>query len=223
MNPSEFHRKLSKEDDYSILIRLPILTLSSWLFQGMLYMDQTEKHFKLLLDVLLFICLYIIINSLSEFSNYIVFLASILIAHTLNWVFNGQIFVLLKNLKLIKNDSYRFFQYVDDLQSRIENEQSIQSAATYGSLSRNSLKETSDLDVRIIRKSGTLNGIKACFFVLLERSRGLISRFPIDIFVLDSTDSLGKLNDDEPPIILYNSDNTILEFYKNKVVKFWKL
>lgn len=183
-------------------------------------MDKTEKLFKIITDICLISFIFFPLNYYYPWTTGV--LIAIFFAHTINWIINGQIFVVFKNLKLVENDHITFREYIDEMQSRIKGESSIQSAAAFGSLSRDSLKGTSDLDVRIIRKPGALNGIRACFFVLLERSRGLYSRFPIDIFVLDSLDPLGKLNSDEIPIILYDPDKALANYYEMKEVKFWK-
>ncbi|MGI6078833.1 MAG: hypothetical protein ACOYCB_11885 [Fastidiosipilaceae bacterium] len=184
-------------------------------------MDKTEKAFKIFTDVCLIFSIYYLVNYSCPWT--ISILVAVFLGHTINWIINGQIFVVFKNLKLIKNDHDTFREYIDEIQSRIKGEPSIQSAAAFGSLSRESLKETSDLDVRIIRKPGVLNGIRACVFVLLERSRGLYSGFPIDIFVLDSLDSLENLNDDEIPVILCDSDNTLMNFYGMRVFEVLEL
>jgi len=196
---SELYKRLAKKDEFSAYIRVPLLTFSSWIFQGILYMDTTERVFKILFDVSLFFPAYFVFrlhsNALAS-----VFMAFIL-AHTLNWIFNGQIFVLLKNLRLTKTEAERFTEYLDDLKKRISRERSILATAAFGSLSRSELKETSDLDIRIIRKKGLINGFRACSFVLVERSRAFFNKFPLDIYVSDTIDHLSKL--DENPTVIY--------------------
>lgn len=218
MNVSEFHKRLVKENRFPPYVKMPILIFSSWLFQGILYMDTTEKVFKILLDVLSFIPLYFVFRVYFYASSST--LIAVMLAHTLNWIFNGQLFVLLKNLKLTKTESKRFIQYLNDLKKRIEKENSILAAAAFGSLSREQLKETSDLDVRIIRKKGLINALRACLFVLLERMGSFFNKFPLDIYVLDGFKSLSKLN--EQPILLHDSKSMLKEYYRNKGVLLWK-
>lgn len=215
MDISEFHKRLAK-DGFPLYVKVPILTFSSWLFQGILYMDTTEKLFKILIDILFFMPIYFVLRSYCLLSVSV----AIVLAHTINWIFNGQLFVLLKNLKLTKTKSECFIQYLNELKKRIEKENSILAAAAFGSLSREQLKEISDLDVRIIRKRGVVYGLRACFFVLLERSRAFFNKFPLDIYVLDSFKSLTKLN--EQPILLHDSKSMLKEYYRNKEVLIWK-
>jgi len=216
-----YFREIAKTDKYPFLFRFLVLMLSSWLFQGILYMDKTEKLFKIFTDVFLVTCIFFLLNHHYPWVTNA--LIAVSLGHTINWIINGQICVVCKNLKLLNNDLITFRGYVNEIQLRIKKEPSIEAAAVFGSLSRESLRETSDLDIRILRKSGMLNGIRACIFVLFERSRGLYSRFPIDIFALDSPEQLDKLDSDEVPIILYDPDKTLAHFYGIDGVIMWKL
>jgi hypothetical protein len=49
-----------------------------------------------------------------------------------------------------------------------------------------------------------MNGIRAAWFLLKERTRALFSKFPLDMYVLDSERSLRdrRLKADEQPVLL---------------------
>lgn len=204
MNLSKFHKRLAKKDEFPMYIRVPLLTLSSWLFQGILYMDTTERVFKILLDVLFFFPLYLAFRP--HGSPLLGILIAFILAHTLNWIFNGQIPVLLKNLRLIKTEYERFEKYLDTLKKKVEKNDSILYAAAFGSLSRGELKGTSDLDVRLIRKPGFINGLRACIFIMKERSWATFNKFPLDIYVGDSMEFLKKMREDERAQIIKNTN-----------------
>lgn len=189
---SRLHYNLAK-GNYPLYIKAPIILLSNWLFQGILYMDRTEKVFKLALDALFTITLVLLGVNIT---------ASIVISHTLNWIFNGHIFAVFKNLKLMKTSKEKFDAYIENLRKKVENESSIVWAGVYGSLVRGEFKETSDLDVRLIRKPGFINGVRACVFVMKERSWATFNRFPLDIYVGDSFKFLDKICKEEIPIII---------------------
>lgn len=196
MRISKIHHNLAK-GSYPIYIKAPTLILSSWLFQGILYMDRTEKVFKLSLDALF-------TGMLMLFGVNVV--TSIIISHTLNWVLNGHIFVVFKNLKLIKTPHGKVDAYIGRLRRKVENEPSIIWAGVYGSLVRGEFKETSDLDVRLIRKPGFINGVRACIFVMRERAWATFHKFPLDIYVGDSFMFLENMSKEESPIILMSGD-----------------
>jgi L-malate glycosyltransferase len=186
-------------------IKILMVTGINWTFQSLLYMDKTEKAFKLLLDLILLIIFYIPLNGfLSPILSLII---SFIMAHTINWIFNGHVFALLKTFGIIKTEPEKFTDYINNLKIRSSKEDSILLVAMFGSISRNELKETSDLDIRIIRKKGFINGIKTGLFVMLERSKSFFKRFPLDIYVLDDIRGLKKF--DENPNIIYVNENRL--------------
>jgi len=157
-------------------------------------MDRTEKVFKLTLEVL-FTAMLVLLG--------INIVPSIIISHTLNWIVNGHIFVVFKNLKLIKTPKEKFDAYIERLRKEVENEPSIIWAGIYGSLVRGEFKETSDLDIRLIRKPGFINGVRACIFAMKERTWAMFNRFPLDIYVGDSFEFLEKMNKNEKPLAIH--------------------
>lgn len=200
MNLHELQRKLVKENKYPSYVKVPVLLFSSWLFQGILYMDTTERNFKILLDILIFLPLFILFNQ--YFNAISSILIAIMMAHTINWIFNGHIFGLLRVFGVTKTKHEVFIQYLDDLKKRSSNEDVINLVAVIGSLSREERKESSDLDIRIIRKKGFKNGLRASLFVMSERTKAFFNKFPIDIYLLDDYDKLSELG--EPPVIIYS-------------------
>lgn len=70
--------------------------------------------------------------------------------------------------------------------------------ASSGSRERQAWKLGSDLDARLIRHAAFINGVRAVWFLLRERSRALIHWFPLDMYLFDSEASLKtKLRIDE--------------------------
>lgn len=214
MTLSELHKRLAKTDEFPGYVKVPALTSSSWLFQGVLYMDKTERAFKMLLDLLLFLPLYSVLKW--YYGTLLSAFVAVILAHTFNWAFNGQIFVLLKILGLINTEEEQFNDYLDNIKKRLEKEKSIYAAAAFGSFSRGEAKKSSDLDIRIVRRPGVINGLRACSFGVFERSRALFKKFPLDLYVVDSKKHLSKLRDDEVPVVLYDPDNFFNQFSKNK-------
>jgi hypothetical protein len=178
------------------LLRNPIVALAShWTFQSLLYMDATERWFKLGLDVLWTIGGGLLLNAWVSWP--IACLISFPIAHTINFLFNGHLLGVLKHFGIIRTSYEIFAQYIDQLTRRACDESCIQSLAIYGSVARQEWSPTSDLDVRLLRKPGIHNGLRACWFTMRERSRAVLSLFPLDIYVLDSEESYRKLRQDE--------------------------
>lgn len=171
----------------------------------MLYMDRTERLFKLGTTCFSGLLIH---RSLSRIEQpYTRAMAAAVCSHCLNFLVNGQLWVLMKNFDLVSTSTEEFRDWNRLIARKAETSSSIAAAATYGSLARHELSTTSDLDVRIVRRPGVLNGLRACSLVAALRFRALIRRFPLDIYVVDSTDSLERLRDDEPPILLSNKDD----------------
>jgi hypothetical protein len=180
------------------LLRSPLAAVAAhWLFQGMLYMDATERWFKLGLDALL---TALAVMPLRIWLDHpMAWLAAPILAHTVNFLLNSHLWGVLKHYGSVRVSHPAFESYLYHLSRRIGNEPSIDWSGVYGSLARGQWSATSDLDIRLVRKPGLSNALRACTFVLAERSRALIHRFPLDLYVLDDPGYLDAMHLDERP------------------------
>jgi L-malate glycosyltransferase len=168
---------------YPHFIGVGLVILINWFFQSILYTQRTEKIFKISFDLVL-AC--VIGLSLITFLDLIAtILVSLLVSHSINWVFNSNIIALFKNFKMIKTTKNEREQYIDTLKECITKKHFIQSALLIGSLVDSHDSEYSDVDIRLVRRKGFLNGILACGYLMAIRSRALYDLFPLDIYVLD--------------------------------------
>lgn len=191
----------------------------SWFFQGLLHSDRTEKAFKVLVELALLSFILWLTSYFWAF-GFIQIALSWIISHSLNYVLNGQFFVALKNIGLSKISVDRLINYTQDLTTRLKNEKSVLAACAIGSLSRQMFEESSDVDIRFIRRPGLWNGLRACFFLLLERTRAFRSRIPLDIYALDSIKWLKEnVRKDEMPVILHDPEG-ILNLQYDRTISF---
>lgn len=172
----------------------------NWFFQSILYMDRTERAYKLFLELIFALLTFVIISPLTPL--WLAIVISLVNGHSLNWLLNGHLFGLLKTFEYGEIDPQKLNGYISGFKKRLSEEKSIDEALCYGSLARGEMNNHSDLDVRVIRKKGFVNGIRSCNFVFFERSRALFLKFPLDIYVLDDSSGLSLLRDDEVPIRL---------------------
>lgn len=168
-----------------------------WVFQGMLNMDRTERLFKLSIDG----AIAGLVVAQTGYSPAMLGLG-LLVGHTFNFVFNAQINVVLKCFGISRANQRSLTHYLESFGRRVEREPSIWFAAAYGSMSRNELRDTSDIDIRVIRSAGFIAAVRSCGFAALERCRALFTGIPLDIFVLDDRRGLSKLRVDEPAVVL---------------------
>ena len=178
------------------LLKSPIVALiSHWVFQSMLYMDPTERWFKIMLDLILTGLFYLL--TFFWFPWAFALLIAFLFANTFNFLFNGHLWGILKNYGFVDKDYDVYMYYVQALMKRVENCSSIKQIYTVGSLSRQEWVPHSDFDARLLRHPGLINGIGACWFLMQERTRALFTKFPLDLYIIDSPRSLDKLRQDE--------------------------
>lgn len=214
MKPNSFHARVLTNRYLPKVFKYGILILVNWFFHGFLYMDWTEKTFFLFLDGIFFLPVFLSLLAVSNLSLSVAI--AIVAAHTLHWFFNGHLYVLFKNLGHSKTEFDHLKDYMKELSERAKGEKSILAIAVFGSLSRHQLTESSDLDVRIIRQRGAINGLKACMFTFMERSRALLGKIPLDVYTCDGFRSLSKIDTDELPVILYDPQKRLEEYYKRR-------
>lgn len=184
--------------------RHPLLAVAvHWAAQSLLYMDSTERRFKLTLDAVLTASGGMLLSSWLPWQ--MAWPVAFLIAHTLNFLFNGQLWCALKDYGLVSHTYAAFKDYTLNFGQRARREPALTYVAIYGSLSRQAWSAASDLDVRLVRQPGFVNGWRACCFVLRERTRALFHRFPLDIYVLDDPDLLRRMRQDESPVVLHQT------------------
>ena len=164
------------------LFRSPFLALAShWLFQGFFCMGWSERAFKLAIDLLLTLVLGVFLLALLPWTWAV--LAGFLAAHTLNFLFNGHLWGALKHFGAISLVREDFALYVEGILERAEREPAIAGVRVSGSLARRAWTPASDFDARLLPAPGIGNTIRACWFLLNERSRALFARFPLDLYL----------------------------------------
>jgi len=188
------------------LYRYPHFALAShWAFQSVFYLDSTERRFKIGLDILLTVFGTLLLSV--WFSWWISCSIAFFIAHTLNFLLNGHLWGVLKHYGLVRHSHASFRGYVNEIINRTATVPAIKYVVAYGSLSREEWSSTSDLDTRIIRYPGYINGLRVCWFLVGERTRALLAGFPLDMYLLDDERSLQKLKPHERPVYLYHRED----------------
>lgn len=204
--------KSSRENKYASKFRFrpirwllghaPIGLAVHWTFQGMLYMDKFERRFKLGVDIFLTSGCWLLLCLWTPWR--ISLPIAFFIAHTLNFVLNSQPWVVLKHYGCVRNTREEFIDYLKGFHQRCECEPSITHVRVYGSISRRQWSPTSDIDARILRAAGFVNGLRACWFLLRERTRATVAKFPLDAYLIDDEAMLLRMDPRELPIDLYD-------------------
>ncbi|MFC1808878.1 nucleotidyltransferase domain-containing protein [Candidatus Omnitrophota bacterium] len=189
----------------------PLIILSNWVLQGMRYMNWRERVYRICTELLVVGFLFFAGLSL---------VVSIVVAHTLFWLLNGHIFVLLRYIVNISFDQKAFWKYAEQINRRMKKRTYIAACAAFGSISRDTFSVTSDYDVRIIRKQGLLSSVRAFNACAYERLLAFLSGFPIDIYVFDPGDLDEKIDSSENPVIMCDPQGILKKKYGQKARMF---
>lgn len=195
------------------LLKTPFgVILTNWVFQGMRYMNDYERFLKLTLDALVITLIFVI--SATDPTPGILALLFVL-AHTLNWIFNGHIFVLMRYVRPFPKTPDEFDSFVNKLQAWGERSSCVQGIAIYGSYCRGQLHENSDLDVRVLVERGVMSGLCGAVFCLMARWNAFFLAFPLDVYCSVGGDGLDRLRDDEHPSMILDKNGMLAERYGN--------
>lgn len=198
---------------------VPVL-VRYWLVQGMMYMNRVELLHRIVLESAL-IALLGWLFSLSGGGAW-VWVAAFLTGHTMSALVNGHPFAVLVHDAGVRSvcfyrDRDRFFSYVHDMQTRLDNEQPdyLAGALIFGSIVRGIFRPTSDLDARYIAMPGMWNALRTAHLVFLERMRATLRGFPMDIYMFrDARETAAKMNvSSEPPLALYVRDRRMTDAF----------
>lgn len=203
--------------------------VSQWIHQGFTYLDRTEMFYRVIWEIVpdvAFFSLFYFTGMMGMWPSIIV---SILLVHTLNWVFNFNFWTgidfSIPNFKNMGND--RTKEYLRKVQERMNRHDCISGCMLYGSLSRGVWGPKSDLDMRIFRRPGLLNGFKAYWWTFIERLIAVRYLNPMDLYLADDVKFLTRLRNDEYPIFLKCDDPRLVSYYQlgggNPVVDFDKV
>lgn len=191
-----------------------IVLFRNWIHQGFFYLDKTERLYRIIWEMIPMAATLFLLS----FSNIPLgggIIISFLIAHTLNWMFNDNLWTCIQftlpNLLNPGNDKTK--DYLMKMQNRMKKRSSVGGCMIYGSMSRGVWKEKSDLDVRILRKPGIINGFLGYLACWAERLIAVFSKQPLDIYMADTPEFLKKMRADEYPIFLKADDCRLDNLY----------
>jgi len=181
-----------------------------WAHQGFFYLDRTQRIGRVVFEVVPTLILAALIGRIGRIplSSIWLWCVSLFIAHTLNWVLNGNWWAgLLFAFPGLHNRGDRATcDYLNAMADRLKRDRAISGAMIFGSVSRGEWHERSDLDVRLLRQRGLRSGIAGVLILSRERWIALWARQPLDIYLADDVSFLRSMRKDERPIFLKKDD-----------------
>jgi hypothetical protein len=195
---------------------------SNWLMQGIFHADKTEKTYKILFTAVIWIVLFVILffNFNMTFTKSLFY--SFLIAHTINWFVNNNLYVLLVHrMRWLKTTKPDLFNQLESIQNRLEkipNKEWILYCVSHGGICKGTLNSHSDIDVSLIRKPGFKNMIHAIIFYVKEKKYADIKGVPLDIFICDTPKNcIDRSKGQKNPIVLLDHEDRVDDFYPDKL------
>ncbi len=196
-----------------------ILILTNWFFQSIINADRTEKIYKISFSIIFMILTYVILNQLVSYPAINLILISFVIAHTLNWIVNGNFYnLIIHRLLLDQISKVDLFNYLISLENKLKDKDWIVYAASFGSICNGNLKDSSDVDISIVRKPGLKNAISAIVFSVLEKKYADLNKIPLELYISDTPEnSMKRFTVEKNPVVVYDKENTIDKYYDEKL------
>lgn len=183
-----------------------MILLSAWILQGIRIMNWRESILKIgftCLFTIMFICLNV------------PFFLSFVIAHTLNFALNGQLFAMYTHMGATGVRAEKFLKDTIRLSKMIEKKKFIRASIAYGSLSRGCYKRTSDIDIRLIPAKG--GWWATAFYAVWLRTWAFFAHYPLDMYCYDPEVVIKKMRSDELPIMVNERNKCMMPWYPERV------
>lgn len=197
---------MMKEGRYRAIRNLPV----GWVLQIIHSTDTTERWVRICLEMLLIALLWGGLDYFMVFeARFANLFSAIVIVHSLSWYFVGNFWVyMLDSFLWVKNPGMEeVVKYVEFVRRVFLRAGSVDAILIYGSMCRRMFHGRSDLDLRVVRSPGMINGIWAVLVGILVRIPASLRRIPVDLQVVDSMRFLDKqMREEEHPIIVYRRD-----------------
>lgn len=203
-------RGMMKQGKYRALRNLPI----GWLLQILHSTDKTERWLRIITEVVLVFALasgLLAVDLIGGWASGLI--VSGVVIHTLSWLLIGNFWVyMLDSFLWVKNPGIsKVLDYVNLCRDVFVATKSCDAIMIYGSMSRNSFHGRSDLDLRVLRRSGVLNAVKAVYAAMYIKTVAFFRVVPVDLQVVDSMQFLKRqMREDELPIVVYSRVDGII-------------
>lgn len=191
------------------LLRLGLfVAATAWFLQGIRYMNWHEAVIKILFDVL--------ITALLFFCGLNMWIAWV-IAHSLNFCLNGQLFAMFTHFGANGVSAKYFLNETLRTAEGLKKKTSVAHALAFGSLSRGEYKKTSDIDLRLVPAPGEWNFWKCSFLAFRMRTAGFFRGYPLDLYVFSPKELQRKMRTDEPPVLIAGAVGDLCEIYPSVI------
>ena len=186
----------------ALLQSCPAILAVNWVFQGMRGMGRKELSFRLMIEAGLTIVVASGAVAWGWWPSAAV-LAAFALAHTVNFTFNGQVWVCARYCRSWRGDAPALHRFAGTMTRRLQSMPWLDEALVIGSLGGGSASDArSDLDLRLIFPVGARAWLRTNLLLLELRARAFLTGVPLDLYAYDSPSSLKRFDPHEPWVVL---------------------
>lgn len=191
-----------------------MIILINWLFQGVRGMQYKELLFRMITEIILIMLFYKIIK--------INLLFSIIISHTIFWIFFCQFWLILRYFPFYTNNLNNMNVTFKKLIQKIQDFQYLNEAVIIGSISKEKKisNVNSDLDLRIFFPKKIKGFFIVNFFLNYLRLYSFFVKFPLDIYSYNNFDVLKKIDKKDEILIVKDKKKKLMKYFKQNENKF---
>lgn len=178
----------------ALLQSCPVILAINWCLQGMRGMDRGELAFRLLLEGLVTLAL----------APGIGLLPALVVAHTLNFLVNGQLWVCARYCAFWHRSPAALDRFLREVVARLRASPWLEEAVCIGSCGAQAVArhDRADIDLRLIAPAGWRGWLEVNLLLLVLRARALVRLVPLDLYAYDSPASLERFRQDEPLLVI---------------------
>lgn len=183
-----------------------MIFLSAWIFQGVHITNWREVVIRYAIDV-------IITTVMASLGVH--WLLALIIAHSINFTLNGQLFAMYTHMGATGVTAEKFLRCTTQIREKIAKHKFIDASIAYGSLSRGCYKRTSDIDIRLIPAKG--GWWQTAFYAVWLRTWAFFVGYPLDMYCYDPEVVIKKMRSDELPVMVNEREKCMVKWYPNRV------
>jgi len=197
--------------DSPLVQNIAFVLLVNWVFQGMRGMGKKELAGRLALEGLLVVLLAVLAGrvGLASPADWAV---AILLAHTAQFLLNGQVWVCLRYWPGWRPDPSRNLRFLERTVALLRRQPWLAEAVCIGSCAAGAAPAgpRSDLDLRLIFPPGIAGFLRSHALLLRLRTAAFLQRVPLDLYALDDPAALERHRLDEPLGLVLDRDGRLL-------------
>jgi hypothetical protein len=197
----------------------PAILAINWCFQGMRGMDGRELRFRLASETALMIILALLLTRMG-LGELAAIAAAAIIAHSLYFLFNGQLWVCARYCAAYRRDPKALDRFLIRTSEKLCRLEWLDEALCIGSQGAGLGTRTSrsDIDLRLIFPSGLLNTLRVNLLLLQLRVEALASMIPLDLYAYDRPESLLRFNQTEPLLVILDRKSRLAHLFGHRAI-----